>query len=257
MVRPNTFSRFQADGSTKLPQFFDGVRDAGSIPSPNMGAHMTSAEIVDAYTAAKETLGESGIEDDFFLDLLASRLLVERIGETNNQDWWESRVLSETGRARLSEVTPKTQMKSRISLALEVGHKAESDRLPDDSISLFYFGPQVETRLTAAIEEIEGDNEPTFEALENLSIQSLDKGWTDEIILATESNISPSSDSGSLQHPGSDESFLLDTDGYTQDEIESEKWRLLSTLLRGYGYSTNRLQVPYYTMESGLKPENA
>ena len=218
---------------------------------------MTSTDIVDAYISTKQTLHNAGIDDDFFLDLVASRLLVERIGETNNQDWWDSRVLSETGRARLSEVTPKTQLKSRIDLAIKVGYKAESDRLPGDSISLFSFGPQVESRLTAAIEEIESNDELTLEALENLPIQSLDEGWTDAVIEETESNISATSATDPVQEPGTDESVLLDESGYTQDEIDPEKWKLLTTLLRGYGYCTDRLRVPYYNLESELKPENA
>lgn len=216
---------------------------------------MASIDIVDAFSSTRETLEAAGIEDDFFLDLVASRLLVERIGESSNQEWWESRVLSETGRARLSEVTPKTQLKSRIDLALKVGNKAESDRLPDDSISLFSFGPQIETRLSAAIEEIETDKTLTLDALENLSIQSLDEGWTDVVITETASNISATS--VSLQNPGPGGSFLIDESGYAQKEIEPEKWRLLTTLLRGYGYCTDQLRVPYYVMESELKPENA
>lgn len=218
---------------------------------------MTSTDILDAFTLTRETLEKAGIEDDFFLDLVASRLLVERIGESNNQDWWESRVLSETGRTRLSEVTPKTQLKSRIDIALKVGRKAESDRLPDDSISLFSFGPQTESRVTAAIDEIEGDENMTLVALENISIQSLEEGWTEAIITETASNISGTSVSESLQEPGSGELFLISEEGYTQDEIEPEKWRLLTTLLHGYGYSINQLQVPYYSLESEFKSENA
>ena len=218
---------------------------------------MTSTDIVDAYTSTKETLHNAGIDDEFFLDLVASRLLVERIGETNNKDWWDSRVLSETGRTRLSEVTPKTQLKSRIDLAIKVGHKAESDRLPDDSISLFSFGPQVESRLTAVIEEIEANDELTLEALESLSIQSLDQGWTDAVITETESNISAASASETVQEPEGGESFLLDESGYTQDELGPEKWRVLASLLRGYGHCTDRLRVPYYNLELELKPDNA
>ena len=218
---------------------------------------MTSTDIVDTYISTKETLHNAGIEDDFFLDLVASRLLVERVGETNNRSWWDSRVLSETGRARLSEVTPKTRLKSRIDLAMKVGRKAESDRIPDDSISLFSFGPQVESRLTAAIEEIEADGDLTLDALEDLSIQSLDEGWTDAVIAETESNISATSATDPVHEPDVGDSFLLEESGYTQDEIDPEKWRLLTSLLRGYGYCTDRLRVPYYNLEPELKTENA
>lgn len=218
---------------------------------------MAPTDIVDTYILTKETLNDAGIEDDFFRDLVASRLLIERVGETNNQDWWDSRVLSETGRARLSEVTPKTRLKSRINLSIKVGRKVESDRLPDDSISLFSFGPQLESRVTAVIDEIDAGDELTLDALETLSIQSLDEGWTDGVIAETESNIPATSTTSSSEELGSGESVLLDESGYTQSEIDPEKWSLLTSLLRGYGYCTEQPRVPYYSLESDIKPENA
>ena len=218
---------------------------------------MTSSDVVGAFISTKEALHEAGIEDVFFQDLVASRLLVARIGETNNQNWWDSRVLSETGRARLSEVTPKTRLKSQINLALKVGRKAELDRLPDDVISLFTFGPQVESRLTVAIEELETEDELTLEALENLSVQSLDEGWTDAVIEETGSNISAASVTDPVQESEAGELVLLDKSGYTQDEIDPEKWSLLTSLLGGYGNCTDQLRVPYYNLKSDLKPENA
>lgn len=217
---------------------------------------MTSTDLVDAFTSTKGSLREAGIEDDFFLDLIASRLLVERIGESNNQDWWESRVLSETGRARLAEVTPKTHLISQINLALKIGRKVELDRLPGDAISLFSFGPQVESRLTAAIEEIEPNEDLTLDALENLSTQSLDEGWTDAVIEETASNISDVSDFSSHLGSGTGETISIDESGYTLDEIDSEKWGLLTTLLRGYGSCTDQLRVSYYSLESEFISEN-
>ena len=218
---------------------------------------MTSADVTNAFTSTRETLENAGIEDDFLLDLVASRLVVERVGESSNQDWWESRVLSETGRTRLSEVTLKTQLKSRISLALKVGRKAESDRLPDDAISLFSFGPQIESRLTAAIEDLRNDDDLLLEALEDLSVQSLDEGWTDAIITETASNISGTDAPASQRNPGPGESYLIDESGYTPKEVEPNKWRILTTLLRGYGRCIDQLQAPYYHLESELKSENA
>ncbi|MFD1641795.1 BrxE family protein [Halohasta litorea] len=219
---------------------------------------MTSVDATSAFTSVRETLEKAGIEDDFFfLDLIASRLLLERVGESTNLDWWESRVLSKTGRTRLSEVTPKTQLKSRITLALKVGRKAESDRLPDDSISLFYFGPQIESRITAAIDELESNDDLTLEPLENLSIDSLEEGWTDAIITETASNISGTDTPESQQNPAPGDSYLINESGYTQSEVEPDKWRILTTLLQGYGQCTDQLQVPYYTLESELKSESA
>jgi hypothetical protein len=216
---------------------------------------MTSTDLVDTFVSTKQALSDAGIDDEFFLDLIASRLLIERVGESNNQGWWDSRVLSETGRARLEEVTPKTQLQSRITLASKVGQKAESDHLSTDTISLFSFGPQVESRISAAIEDIEASDDQPLEALENVSAQSLSEGWTDRIVDQTESNITAASTT--LTNPGTGNSFSIEEDGYTQSEIEPERWRLLATLLQGYGQNTDRLCVPYFPLKSELKSESA
>ncbi len=59
--------------------------------------YMDTHDLVDAFTSTRESLLDAGIENEFFLALIASRLLIERVGETNNQGWWDSRMLSETG----------------------------------------------------------------------------------------------------------------------------------------------------------------
>ena len=215
---------------------------------------MASQDLVEVFTSTRQNLRETGLEDDFFLDLIASRLLIERVGESNNQGWWDSRVLSETGRARLEEVTPKTRLQSQLNLAMKVGRKAESDVLPADSISLFSFGPKLEAQLGAAIEDLNVPDEPSLTALEELSVQSLESNWTGPIIEQTASNITASSIS--LPEPAAD-SYQLSEEGYGQSEIDPEKWRLLVTLLRGYGQNMDRLRVPYYPLNSELKPKNA
>lgn len=227
----------------------------GSKPPPLVDTRMSSIDLADAFVSTKEALSDAGVEDEFFLDLIGSRLVIERVGESNNLGWWNSRVLSDTGRARLEEVTPKTKIKSRITLASKVGRKAESDRLPADTISLFSFGPQVESRISAAIEELDSSDDLPLEALEVISVQSLTDGWTDQIIEQTDSNIT--APSTSLTDSGTGDSVCIEEDGYTQSEIEPEKWRLLVTLLHGYGRSTERLSVPYYPLNSELKSESA
>lgn len=215
---------------------------------------MASHDLVEVFTSTRQNLREAGLEDDFFLDLIGSRLLIERVGESNNQGWWDSRVLSETGRARLDEVTPKTRLQSQVNLAMKVGRKAESDVIPADSISLFSFGPKLEAQLGAAIEDLNAPDEPLLTDLEDLTVQSLETGWADPIIEQMASNISVASIS--LPDAGSD-SYRISEDGFDQSEIEAEKWRLLATLLRGYGQNTERLRVPYYPLNSELKSESA
>ena len=218
---------------------------------------MNLTEISDAFLSTRETLQGAGIEDEFFIDLIASRLLVERIGETKNQDWWESRILSETGRTRLDEVTPKTRLQSRVNLATKVGKKAESDRLPDDAISLFSFGPRIEARVDSAVDELSTDDSTSLTALENLTVESLEEGWTEDLITKTEANVSTSSDTISASEFGANEAVQLSEDGYTLDEINAEKWEVLINLLDAYGRCTDTLHVPHYPLESEIEANNA
>jgi hypothetical protein len=215
---------------------------------------MSSTDVADAFLPTREVLNDAGVADEFFLDLITSRLLIERVGETTNLGWWDSRVLSETGRARLEEVTPKTQLMSQINLASKVGEKAESDFVSADTISLFSFGPQFESRLVAASEDIEAAGRRPLEAVESISIQSLNKGWTDRIIEQIGSTVTV--DSNSLNGAGAGDSFCIGERGYTMSEIDSEKWRLLVTLLEGYGHNTDALCVPYYPLKSELESES-
>lgn len=97
-----------------------------------------------ALLATQERLEEAGVSDALVREVLSYRLLIERLGETDNNSWWDSIVLTDTGRDRLGEVTPQTAVKSTIDLAQRIGRKAEQDRLDSNSISLFYLGPTVE-----------------------------------------------------------------------------------------------------------------
>lgn len=217
---------------------------------------MTSAEIADAFISTRETLENAGLEDPFFLDLVGSRLVVERIGETKNMDWWESRVLSETGRARLSEVTPKTRLKSRITLAQEVGRKVEADRLPADSVSLYSFGPQLESRLDADLDDLEGDEDASLEKLEELTVRSVDGDWTEPIIAEMSSKVLEEIGDNNIQDADSGNSWLLDDSAYTQEEVEEGKWHLLGMLLLGYGKCVETLQIPYFQLTSELQSQS-
>ena len=105
------------------------------------------------------------------------------------------------------------------------------------------------------MEDIEAADDNPLKMLETISVQSLSEGWTDGIIEQTRSNITAASTS--ITGSGTGDSFCIKEDGYTQSEIEPEKWRLLVTLLQGYGYTTDRLCVPYYPLKSELEAETA
>lgn len=218
---------------------------------------MSTSDILDAFTSTKHAIEDAGVQDNFFLNLITSRLLVERIGESDNQGWWDSLVLSETGRQRLSEVTPKTRLKSQMNLALKVGQKAESEETPTDSITLFSFGPQMQSRLENNIESIDSNTDTRLTALEELSTGSLDEGWTQSIVTELSLGASAKTVDEFAESPGASRSFLITEDGYTQADIREQRSILLKRILHGYGHCLSKLSVPYYQLESDIESENA
>ena len=86
-------------------------------------------------------------------------------------------MLTETGRDRLKEVTPKTYMKARIELAQRIGRKAERNRLQGDAVSLYYLGPTVESQIDAELDGVNNDG-TAFEALDGLTTTFDEPSWT-------------------------------------------------------------------------------
>lgn len=78
-----------------------------------------------ALSSTQERLEKAGVSDALAHEVLSYRLLIERLGETDNNSWWDSIVLTDTGRDRLGEVIPQTAVKSMIDLAQRIGRKAE------------------------------------------------------------------------------------------------------------------------------------
>lgn len=218
---------------------------------------MTADELSEEYSATRAVLRNIGLGDEFFRSLVAARLLVERVGETTNLGWWDSRVLSETGRTRLEEITPKTLLRAQIDLASKVGEKAEADRLQEDAISLFDFGPQIESQVSAALDDATTTEDRLhFDELKSLSIESLNKGWTKPLLAEIGSKGSESLIGGDFPNE-SGATHRLDEQGYTPDEVRLKQWDLLKELLRAYGQNTEALKVPYFPLQIDHTGENA
>jgi hypothetical protein len=196
----------------------------------------------------------AGLTEPLFLDLISARLVIERIGETDNLAWWESRVLSQTGKARIDEITPKTHFEAQIRLASKVGRKAESDRMPRDTISLFDFGPRIESRILSEIEELEADSSNPLQKLETLSMNTLESGWTDSIVdrIGGEPSISQTPD---LQGDDID-SVRLAEEGHTQSELDVNAGATLADILKSYGQCTEELRPPYMPLVPDIESES-
>ncbi|APX96811.1 BrxE family protein [Natronorubrum daqingense] len=200
---------------------------------------MSSESLEDALETVQEELESLGVDDALAREVVSYRLLVERLGEERNNEWWESIVFTETGRDRLEEVTPKTAVKARIDLAQRIGRKVEQDRLPENTVSLFYLGPTAESQIDAELENI-GKEDVPFDALESLSITFDEAGWADGLVDDTE--------------PAIDTTETVMQIGDISDESELKSRRTLREVARqcvvAYGHSThNSLRVPYYNID--------
>jgi len=204
-----------------------------------------NTELKDIYQQIKyEHLEKIGIEDDILSSVLAYRLLIERLGEKKNNNWWESRILDEFGRKSLEEIIEKSFSSSRIKLAMKVGRKAEKDLIDSstgqdiDHISLFYLGPYMENKLSAQLDKI--NNDMRFDMLENLDAELKDSGWSDKL-MAKECD--DQEEKGDL--------ILIDTIPPSRLNSEKELRDIVENLICSYGSSTkNHLKVPYYEVKN-------
>lgn len=190
-------------------------------------------------SSTQDSLEMIGVDDALVREILSYRLLVERLGETDNNSWWESIILTDTGRARLDEVTPKTAVKARMDIAMRVGKKAEQDRLGKNTISLFYLGPTVEAQVSAELEDISGQTE--FEELESLSVTFDEIGWTKELVNAPD-----------IEYRESPETLRLEMEDFDDSQLKSRTTmrQVLRGCFGGYGKSTQgTLRVPYVEVE--------
>lgn len=193
-------------------------------------------------TIKNDLLEKMGIEDDFLLSILSYRLLIERIGEKKNNNWWDSKVFDEFGRKSLEDAVDKSVLKSQLKLAQKVGKKAEKEVIDfsfdrnQDYISLFYLGPYVEKRISAEIQEI--DDNSRLRELEELEIEFDESGWSEKLI-ATSIEDNPYNDEDNAIVLGEISSARLESEERVKD--------ILNKLVYWYGESTkNKLKVPCY-----------
>jgi len=184
-----------------------------------------------------DNIPDMGITEDIFREILAYRLLVERIGESDNNNWWKSNVLTKFGRRSLKEVLPNSSTKARIKLALEVAKKVEKTGTAEkQTLTLFSMGSFFENLLNTEIEKNNLEND--FSVLEELHLVGTEVGWNKGIVDVV---IEPFSEKGNLLCLGEVTSKQL----YDLEELSF----LAKTLFYSYGNSTkNNLKIPYYVI---------
>lgn len=185
-------------------------------------------------TLRTDTLPSLGIEDSLKSRIIASRLLVERLGEKDTNYWWNSQILGKFGHDALAEAVPRTTTKAQIELATKTGRKVEQERIDDQSVSLFDLGPFVESQIEHELEQI--NNKADLNILEDHSSKITEEGWTDPIVSETDS----------VSHQ-TDTVFELGTVAMEDMGNKDVLRDVVDQLVHGYGESTaNNLQIPYF-----------
>lgn len=184
-----------------------------------------------------ETLPSLGIEDPQLVRIISARLLIERVGEQDANYWWDSQILSDFGQDALKESVPRTAMRSQIELAMKVGQKVEDEKIDTEAVSLFDFGPFIESQIQHEIDQIEEDN--ALDILTNLSVEITETGWT-ETLLDEEVTVGP----GTV--PSYEIGSVSMADLQEKEVLES----VISRLIHGYGEATKQdLKIPYYSLQ--------
>lgn len=188
-------------------------------------------------TLQDDTVPSLGINDRLYGRIIASRLLIERLGEKDANYWWDSQILGGFGHDALAEAVPRTTTRVQIELATKTGRKVEQEKIEDRSISLFNLGPFVESQIDHELEQV--DDDVDLNILKDYSAELTDKGWTDSIV----SEADPiASESGTTIELGAVAVDDMNDRAVLRDVV--------GQLVHGYGKSTaNNLQIPYFRVD--------
>lgn len=170
------------------------------------------------------------------------RLIIARLGEEDNNFWWESRILSSVGRLNMMPFLPKTFFYQRFDIALKAVRQKEINTIPINKvISLFHFGHEFENKVfepaLKLIVKRKGWKEVLLE-LEKIENQSFNKHWArdffNEYRLETFENVS----GNSYELGSKTRHFYIHA-----EELEE----VIHNLISVYDYaSKGQITIPYY-----------
>lgn len=175
-------------------------------------------------------------------NLIAMRILVARLGDSENNSWWDTSLLSSFARAHLTEFLPRVLGSKRLIYAFATCAKAERTLIPDKNIvSLFNLTPDLENKIIMelSIERNQIEIDVILKLMEALKNKLIKTGWTSLIGF----NISKE-----FTEPNLKENKSSNKLGTISEDLQPEKISsLIDSLISAYGYSyNNHLVVPYY-----------
>lgn len=134
--------------------------------------------------AKKTGANKSKIDTEILSDTLYYRLTIMRLGEEDNNAWWESSILSEVGRRNLEKFFPNTFSKQRYDIARKIMSEKENREIPEKKfITLFNFGYEFETEVFKPfIKEISKSEEwkEVLDMIENIKDNHFTSYWARE-----------------------------------------------------------------------------
>ena len=127
---------------------------------------------------------KSNVDTEVLADTLFYRLTIIRLGEEDNNAWWESSILGEVGRRNLEKFFPNTFHKQRYDIARKIIIEKENREIPEKRFTtLFNFGYEFETKVfTPFIKEVSNSDgwQEILDMIEDIKEKRFTSPWARE-----------------------------------------------------------------------------
>lgn len=183
------------------------------------------------------------VQTEILAELLYYRLVIARLGEEDNNAWWESSILSEVGRRNLNRFLPNTLYKQRYDIARKIIYSKETRTIESRKfVSLYNFGYKFESEVFKPFVDELVINDKWYEilmSLEKIKGFKFKSPWVREFFELDRLPQSNTSNKDSIEIGNIQETFYNDYTEFTS---------VIKGLLSVYDRCTfGKLLIPYYT----------
>ena len=200
-------------------------------------------------SAAKSTgANKSKVQTEVLAELLYYRLVIARLGEEDNNAWWESSILSEVGRRNLNRFLPNTLGKQRYDIARKIIYTKEIRSIDNRKfLSLYNFSFKFESEVFKPfVDELSASEEwpAILSTLENIKSVKFTSHWVREYFELDKLPTVNLKDTASVEIGTVYENFYIEY---------SEFVTVIKGLLSVYDTCTfGKLVIPYYTRKVAI-----
>ena len=185
---------------------------------------------------------KSAVNVEILADTLFYRLTIIRLGEEDNNMWWESCILGEVGRRNLEKFFPNTFYKQRYDIARKIIAEKENREIPEKRfITLFNFGYEFESKIfTPFIKEVTNSDgwQEVLDMIENIKEEKFTSPWAREFFNLPKLPVYTLNDKKAIELGSISETFYRNKESF-EDTIKS--------FISIYDLCTiGRVVIPYY-----------